>query len=150
MRFALLAGALLFVIPASGQGAPEVGDCAPGTAEGFLENAGARAPLYTSGRLFWDPAPGTDTGTYEVPRGGGVSAAFTMSLWVAGLADPDGDGVGDLWPDLRFSGSTYANAEYWPGPLAADGGPPSAEACAAADRIWRVTLADVAAYNASG
>ncbi|MEM6289448.1 MAG: hypothetical protein AAF845_20080, partial [Bacteroidota bacterium] len=39
---------------------------------------------------------------------------------------------------------------YWPGPLAADGGPPSAEACAAADRIWRVTLADVAAYNASG
>ena len=74
-----------------------------------------------------------------MPKGGGVYAFFAASLWLGGTA-PDGE--------LRFSGSDYGAYEFVPGPLDADGDPPAD--CEAADRMWRVTLADVVAYNTTG
>ena len=138
MRLAPLLALALLAASASAQ----VGDCATGTAVAYLENAGARAPLYNTGSLFWDDADRPSVG-YEVPKGSGVSAMFVSSLWIGGLANGNEH-------DLRLSATRYGPYELWPGPLAADGGAPSAASCAAADRIWRVTLADVARYNATG
>lgn len=111
-------------------------NCDLGNAEVFLENAGVRALLFNNGALFWK---GGDH-IYEIPKGSGRQAMFAMGLWIGGMVDDT----------LHFAGSDYGPYEYWPGPLAEDGGAPSAASCAAYDRIWRVTLEDIARYNTTG
>lgn len=129
----LLAGPLAF--------AQETGDCAPGTAHVILDGSDVRASLYNTGRLFYDArTEADDPPHFEVPKGSGVDAMFSSSLWVGGLFDGDRNA-------LRMSATTYSLPELWPGPLPADGVAPSATDCAAADRIWHVTLEDVARYN---
>ena len=114
------------------------GTCDRGATEAFLDDGDVRAMVRTDGMLFGDgPRPG-----YEVPSGSGVTAVHAAGLWIGGR-------VGE---ELRFAGQLYGGGgtEYWPGPLGPDGAAPSASSCAAYDRIWSVTLADVAAYNATG
>ena len=133
---ALVAVALAAVALAAVAAPPSLAQadrCEP-TATALLDNAGVRAELHNTGGLFWRGRGAT----YEVPKDGGLDAIFTANLWVAGQRE----GVG------LYAMSTYGPWEFWPGPLDADGEPPAD--CAAYDRIWRVTLADVAAYNATG
>jgi hypothetical protein len=60
---------------------------------------------------------------------------------VGGLADGE----------LRVAGATYADFEFWPGPLdPATGRPPDPEDCSEYDRIWRVSRHDVAEYYRTG
>ncbi|MEM1054443.1 MAG: T9SS type A sorting domain-containing protein [Bacteroidota bacterium] len=128
--FLLAALALVLATPASTQ------ECAPARAEAYLEGADVRALLFNNGALFWK---GGDH-VYEVPKGSGRQSIFSAAFWLSGTVDGE----------PRFSGSDYGPYEYWPGPLLEDGGAPSPDSCAEHDRIWSVTLADVAAYNATG
>ncbi|MEM6325585.1 MAG: T9SS type A sorting domain-containing protein [Bacteroidota bacterium] len=111
--------------------------CEPARATSALEQAGVRAQLFNNGALFWrdDASPRG----YEVPRGAGIHSVFHASLWIAGRVNGQD----------RFAGSRYGPYEYWPGPLDADG-QTDADRCAAYDRIWRVTLEDIARYNTTG
>ena len=141
MRVVTLLVLLLAGPPALAQ---ETGDCAPGTAHVILDGSDVRASLYNTGRLFYDArTEADDPPHFEVPKGSGVDAMFSSSLWVGGLFDGDRNA-------LRMSATTYSLPELWPGPLPADGAAPSAADCAAADRIWHVTLEDIARYNDTG
>ncbi|WP_143537616.1 T9SS type A sorting domain-containing protein [Rubrivirga marina] len=114
------------------------GACERGAAEAYIDDGDVRAMVRTDGMLFGDGIrPG-----YEVPKGSDVTAVHAASLWIGGL-------VGE---DLRMAAHLYGGGgtEYWPGPLGPAGAAPSAWDCVAYDRIWSVTLADVAAYNATG
>ncbi len=127
--------ALASVVLAGPAAAQSAGTCAQGTAAAVLEAGEVRAGLYNVGSLFrrlGDVA-------YEVPRGNGTNAMSVASFLMGGR-------VGD---SLRVSGYTERGL-LWPGPLGADGAVPTDESCQAHDRIWSVTLADVAQYNATG
>ncbi|MEM6325588.1 MAG: T9SS type A sorting domain-containing protein [Bacteroidota bacterium] len=130
MRLATLLLVLSFGLTAAAQ------PCDRATAEATLDGAGVRAKLFTSGALFWN---GGDH-VYEVPAGSGRQSIFSAALWLSGTVDGE----------ARFSGTDYGPYEYWPGPLGPGGAPPTPASCAEHDRIWSVTLADVAAYNETG
>ncbi|MEM9998944.1 MAG: hypothetical protein AAF809_14675, partial [Bacteroidota bacterium] len=110
--------------PASATGARAgIGTCSPGTASADLDIGGARARLYNTGGLFG----GSGDPVYEVPRDSDAQAISSASIWVGGTVNGE----------LRFAGADYADWEWWPGPLNADGGAPSD--CTPFDRIWVVT-----------
>ena len=124
------AAALVFLVP----GAAAQGSCALGTASATLDANDVSAELYNTGGLFWrGGAPG-----YEVPKGGGVNAMFAAGLWVGGKVDGE----------LRLAAADYGAWEFWPGPLSDDGAPPTD--CAAFDRIYLVSQADIDAYDQTG
>src|SRR5690606_25252109 len=104
----------------------------------FLDVNGVRAGLFNRGQLFFtggDPH-------YEVPKGSGVHAIFEAGIWMGGLVDGE----------LRIAAATYAqggqNYEFFPGPLGADGSPPTD--CTPYDRIWTVSRADLHRYAEAG
>ncbi len=130
----LAAALLLCTVPAAAQ---TVGDCAPGTAEADLDVNDVRARVFNGGNLFFGNR--TDDGSgYLVPKRLGLSPVFVSNLWIGGK-------VGG---ELRVAGSRYDDFEFWPGPLGPDGAPPAD--CAAFDRIYRVSRADVARYLETG
>ncbi|MEM1054441.1 MAG: T9SS type A sorting domain-containing protein [Bacteroidota bacterium] len=112
-------------------------NCARARADIYVENAGVRARLFNNGALFWS---GTNDLRYEVPKDSGIQAIFAAGLWIGGTVEGE----------TRFAGSDYGPYEYWPGPLGPDGAAPTPASCAAYDRIWRVTLEDIARYNETG
>ena len=129
-RYTLLAS--LFTLLASAPAAQP--SCPSSSAAATLDAGEVRAVVYPNGNLFWRGSGSQ----YEVPAGSRIYAIFSSTLWVGGT-------VGG---QPRFSGSTYGPWEFRPGALDADGQPPAD--CAAHDRIWHVSLEDVAAYNATG
>ena len=132
--FFLLGLVVSLTVSASPAGAQA---CEPAQAEAMLEGAGVRASVFNNGALFWR---GSGDHVYEVPRGSGKHSLFNANLWLSGSVDGE----------PRFAGSDYRPQEFWPGPLAENGAPPSPESCAEHDRIWSVTLEDIARYNARG
>ncbi|MEM6325586.1 MAG: T9SS type A sorting domain-containing protein [Bacteroidota bacterium] len=111
--------------------------CARGTAEAHLENAGGRALLSTDGSLI---PRGVGQGLpYEIPRGSG--AQVMDGLEVRLTAEVNGG--------LRASGNDFGLFDFVPGPLDGSGNA-TADLCATYDRIWRVTLEDIARYNTTG
>ncbi|MEM8601575.1 MAG: hypothetical protein AAGF99_16795, partial [Bacteroidota bacterium] len=129
MRLATLLLALIVAPAATAQV-----NCPTSTTTNVLEGNDVQARLYANGNLFWQ---GGDP-LYEVPKDSGVQAIFAAGLWMGGF-------VRDT---MRFAGADYGNWEFRPGPLD-DTGQPLADA-SAYDRIWRITLADIARYNATG
>ncbi|MEM8601578.1 MAG: T9SS type A sorting domain-containing protein [Bacteroidota bacterium] len=129
MRLATLLLALLVAPTAAAQF-----NCPTSTTTNVLEGNDVRARLYANGNLFWQ---GGDP-LYEVPKDSSVQAIFAAGLWMGGFVDDT----------LRFAGADYSDWEFRPGPLD-DFGQPLADA-SAYDRIWHVTLADIARYNATG
>ncbi len=131
----ILCGLLLALLggnpPARAQ---TVGTCALGEAEADLDVNNVRARLYNAGNLFWRG----QGNVYTVPKWGEAEALFTSGLWVGGYVNGE----------LRFAGARFADYEYWPGPLDADGNPPPD--CAAFDRIYRVSRADLERYEQTG
>ena len=117
----------------------------PGRAAGTLDVGGVEADVFNTGALFYGS---TGTERYEVPKGEGVAALFSASVWIGGTVDGD----------LRVSGATYGQGggrsdyfEFWPGPL--DEGSadlPDASDCSAYDRIWVVSAQQVADYERGG
>lgn len=110
------------------------GSCLPATATSVLDANNVRAALYNSGALFWQGG----SALYEVPKDAGVHSMFTTSLWVGGMVNDE----------LRIAGSRYSNHEFWPGPLDANGNPPSD--CTPYDQIYKITAEDIATFDNTG
>src|SRR5688572_24828403 len=135
LRYALVS--VLVLLPLSAR-AQQPGSCALGRAEGDLDVGDVFARVFNTGSLFFG---NQSQAAYIVPKNSGKSPIFAAGLWVGGLADGE----------LRVAGATYADFEFWPGPLdPATGRPPNPDDCSAYDRIWRVSRHDVAEYYRTG
>ena len=134
MRLLTLAGLLLAAAPALAQ---TPGSCTLGTARGDLATPDLFARVFNTGSLFFGNQTFSGEG-YLVPRGAGHSSIFAAGLWVGGR-------VGG---EVRTAGSRYDGFQFWPGPLDAGAVLPDPAGCAAYDRIWVASPADVAAYEA--
>jgi hypothetical protein len=122
---------------ASAASAQTPGACALGTAQRELDVSYVRAVLFNTGSLFFGNAVSAG---YLAPASEDRSPVYAAGLWFAGL-------VGG---DLRVAAATYQNFEFWPGPLNPGATLPNPTDCSAYDRIWVVSAADVAAYEAGG
>ena len=137
MRLSVLTLVGLLLTPVlRAQADPAFGDCALGTAQVDLREANVRARMFNTGGFFWKGG----NAEYEVPKGSGLTSIFAAGLWMAGTIDGE----------IRATWADYGDWEWRPGPLGPGGSAPSVASCEAADRIWRVTVGDVAAYNAGG
>jgi hypothetical protein len=138
MRAEALLLAALVAAGAGRAGAQAPGECELGRAEGEIDVGGVYAKVFNTGSLFFG---NTSQAAYEVPKGSGRSPIFAAGLWVGGLVEGE----------LRVAGATYADFEFWPGPLdPATGRPPNPNDCSDYDRIWRVSRHDVAEYYRTG
>jgi hypothetical protein len=138
MRAEALLLAALVAAGAGRAGAQAPGECELGRAEGEIDVGGVYAKVFNTGSLFFG---NTSQAAYEVPKGSGKSPIFAAGLWVGGLVEGE----------LRVAGATYADFEFWPGPLdPATGRPPNPNDCSDYDRIWRVSRHDVAEYYRTG
>ena len=126
--------ALLACLPAAAQ---TPGSCALGTAQADLATPDLFARVFNTGSLFYGNQ--TDA-AYVVPRASGNSPLFLTNFWVGGR-------VGG---EVRTAAARYDNFEFWPGPLGQDGRPVNPADCSAFDRIYVVSPADVAAFEATG
>ncbi|MDG1262774.1 MAG: T9SS C-terminal target domain-containing protein [Flavobacteriales bacterium] len=86
--------------------------CAPATALRDLEWNNVRALITTNGALWHDRS--VSRGSYEVPKGEGVSVMYGGALWMGGLS-PD--------QQLKIAAMRYGNSgsDFWTGPLTNDG-----------------------------
>ncbi|HEX7070254.1 MAG TPA: hypothetical protein VF190_05595, partial [Rhodothermales bacterium] len=113
--------------------------CDQGIATVQLDVNNVRADLYNTGQLFYPAGPG-----YEVPKGSGNHAVFATGLWIGGLADGE----------LRMAAATYAqfgeDYEFFPGPLNDDGSVPNPNDCSQYDVMYKVSRADIIAYEETG
>src|SRR5687768_11177362 len=122
MRLRHVALLALVSAPAAIAQVPVPGTCEAGRAQADLNVSDVQARLFNRGNLFFG---NTSQAAYIVPRMTGRSSVFNMGVWVGGL-------VGG---DLRVAGASYADFEFWPGPLdAATGRPPDPEDCSEYDR----------------
>lgn len=100
---------------------PDVGTCALGTASEVLSHdssfRSASNTLRNDGTLFED------------------FPFYDAALWVGARVNGE----------VRFAGSMYGDAEFWPGPLEEDEAPTD---CAEHDRIYVVTRDQIRSYNA--
>ena len=132
LRVALLSSLWLFVNPAA---LAQIGSCDEAKAHAFLETDNIRASIYNNGALFWKPA---EPNTYVVPKDGGVNAMYASAMMVGGLIDGE----------LHMAASSYGPYEFWPGPLDAEGNPPSD--CRPYDQIWEINNDDFALFEKDG
>ncbi len=138
MRRLILALALLVPALAAAQ---TPGSCTLGVAQADLATPDLSARLFNTGSLFY--GNGTQA-AYTVPRGRGTSPVYAAGLWAGGRVNGE----------VRTAGGTYGAPSiaftFWPGPLDAGAALPNPSDCSAFDRIWLVTPADVAAFEAGG
>jgi len=86
--------------------------CAPATALRDLEWNNVSALITTNGALWHDRS--LSRGSYEVPKGGGVSVMYGGAIWMGGLSP-------DL--QLKIAAMRYGSSgsDFWTGPLTTDG-----------------------------
>lgn len=132
LRYILGLASVVLLVPSAI--AQQVGTCAPAQAEASLDIGNVRTLLHSDGPLSWR----RNQTIYELPKGSGQNAIFVTSLWIGGK-------VGD---SLHIAAARYGNYEFWPGPLDEVGNPPAN--CSDYDRIYRVALSDIQAYNRTG
>ena len=112
----------------------QIGTCEQAQAFAILEAGNIRARIYNNGPLFWRGGQNV----YEAPKGSGLHSMFASHFIVAGLVDTN----------LRVAASTYGPYEFWPGPLDANGSPPTD--CSEYDRIWELHDDDFAHLDQTG
>ena len=115
-------------------GGPEPGNCTAGRAERDLNVNNVSARAFVNGSLFFGNSSQAE---YYVE---GASSIFASGIWIGGRAEGS----------IVTAGATYADFEFWPGPLAEGGRPVNPNDCSAYDRIWSVTRDDINAYEANG
>ncbi len=137
-RYALLIPvALALTAPAAAQ-EPVPGSCELGNAQADLNVSDVQARLFNTGSLFFG---NSSQAAYLVPRMAQKSPMFAAGLWVGGL----------IGGEVRVAGATYADFEFWPGPIdPATGRPPNPDDCSGYDRIYVVSVRDVEDYDATG
>ncbi len=126
---------LTFLVANNEVDAQTTGTCDTGVAAAELDVAGVRARVFNTGGLFFQ---GGGLGEYEVPKGSGAHSVFASNIWVGGMVNGE----------LRISAATYADREFWPGPLDSEANPPPD--CSIYDRIWKVSDADIRTYESTG
>jgi hypothetical protein len=109
-----------------------VGNCTTGRAQQYLDANNVRARMLNTGGLFWNGDPNV----YTVPKGGKANAIFASGFWLGGYDEQN---------KLHIAAATFGNWEFWPGPLDANGNPPSD--CSKYDRIWKVNQSDIRDYE---
>ncbi|MEZ7817369.1 MAG: T9SS C-terminal target domain-containing protein, partial [Flavobacteriales bacterium] len=107
--------------------------CAPATALRDIEWNNVKALIETGGSLWQDRA--NSSGSYEVPRGGGVSSLYAGALWMGGIS-PD--------QQLKLAALTFRQGnDFWTGPLTNDGGAEiDATVCQEYDKFFVSTRAE--------
>ncbi len=112
----------------------QVGACTPTLGEAYLDVNNVRARIFNNGNLFWRGSPHV----YEVPKDGGTQAIFTSGIWIGGYTGGE----------LRVAAARYHSYHFWAGPLDEMGHPPPD--CSKFDRLYKISLADIQEYEASG
>ncbi|MBX2818500.1 MAG: T9SS type A sorting domain-containing protein [Rhodothermaceae bacterium] len=125
----------IFLLAITHPATAQVGTCTEAQAQATLEVGNIHASIFNNGRLFFDNNAGK---SYEVPKGSGVNSIFASTFLIGGLIEDT----------LRISSSTFGPYEFWPGPLDANGNPPSD--CSAYDRIWEIKTSDFEQYEGNG
>lgn len=112
--------------------------CIPPTASTFLELNNVKALIHTAGNLW--QIPGRNFCHYEVPKGSGIMALFTSSLWLGGT---------DVNGQLKLAAMRYRNGnDYWAGPLTTAGDAEiTPEVCQEYDRHFRISREEVQQFN---
>lgn len=132
--------------------------CAPATARLTMDFNDVSAFIEQGGSMFLNRSTGV--AAYEVPKGGGVRAIFSGSLWMGGT---------DVNGQLKLAGLTFRNGnDFWAGPLTisegsgnynpleplGDGsqrgfGPAASceDVCLAYDRFFTIRKAEVIRYR---
>jgi len=113
--------------------------CAPATALKDIEWNNVKALIETGGSLWQDRA--NSSGSYEVPKGGGVSSLYAGALWMGGIS-PD--------QQLKLAALTFRNGnDFWTGPLTNDGSAEIDEnTCKQYDEFFVSTRADAQLHRA--
>ncbi len=132
LLFALAAG----TSPLAYGQAPLPGDCLIGRAEKDLDVNNVLARMFNTGSLFFGNTTVAGDG-YLVPQAAQRSPIFASGIWIGGQVDGD----------IRVAGSTYDDFEFWPGPLNDDGTLPNPSNCSEFDRIYKVSRADILAFE---
>lgn len=117
-------------------------NCAPPTAEVWMEVNNVRAYLRNGGDMFWTFEYNKMTG-YEIPKYSGNTYARTKSLFLGGI---------DANSQLHTAGQTYRQFgfDFWPGPISNNGTIDSA-VCKQWDRIFKVSAPEIInAKNGNG
>ncbi len=107
-----------------------------------LHGNNIKARILNGGDLFWDFSDGQFIPN-PTPGGNDPATIFSAALWIGGV-DPGGN--------LKLSAVTYRNngtTDYWPGPLDPATGTTANVVCANWDRIFKVTGAQIAAFQAA-
>jgi len=113
--------------------------CTPPNASTYLELNNVSALIHTAGNL-WQIA-GQNRSHYEVPKGSGIMALFTSSLWLGGV---------DINGQLKLAALRYRNGQdYWTGPLTTAGDAEIIpETCLTYDKHFKITKEEVLQFNA--
>ena len=112
----------------------QVGTCEKAQADAILNAGNIRAQIFNNGALFWNGGQNL----YESPKNSGLHSIFMSSFVLTGYIDGD----------LRAAATTYGPYEFWPGPLDANGNPPSD--CSEYDRIWEINDDDFLLFDQTG
>jgi len=95
----------------SNVGQPKSAGCIPAAQRFIMDFNDVSAMLEIGGLLFMDRTqPNRAAATYEVPKGGGVTAIYAASLWMGGY---------DVNGQLKVAAVTFRNSgdDFWGGPL---------------------------------
>ena len=112
--------------------------CNPPNASTFIELNNVKALIHTAGNLW--QIQGQNFCHYEVPKGSGIMALFTSSLWLGGV---------DFNGQLKLAALRYRNGQdYWNGPLTTTGEAEiTPEVCNEYDKHFKITKEEVQQFN---
>lgn len=112
--------------------------CVPATASIDLDINNVRARLMTGGDMWWNQ--GTNTPSYEVPKGSGKHSLFAGSCWIGGI---------DANNQLKVAAQLYRSEgnDYWPGPIDIKTKSIDAATCSEWDRFWKVDNSTIIAFR---
>jgi hypothetical protein len=112
--------------------------CNSPNASTFIELNNVKALIHTAGNLW--QIPGQNYCHYEVPKGSGIMALFTSSLWLGGV---------DFNGQLKLAALRYRNGQdYWTGPLTTTGEAEiTPEVCNEYDRHFKITKEAVQQFS---
>ena len=123
----------------SASGESRAAGCTPPNSSTYLELNNVSALIHTAGNL-WQIA-GQNRSHYEVPKGSGIMALFTSSLWLGGV---------DVNGQLKLAALRYRNGQdYWTGPLTTSGEAEIIpETCLEYDKHFKITKEEVLQFDA--
>lgn len=113
--------------------------CKPATAAIDLDINNVRSRVMTGGDMWWNQ--GTNTPSYEVPKGQGKHSLFAGSCWIGGI-----DGNGQLKVAAQLFRNNGQN-DYWPGPIDNATKNITAASCSEWDRFWKVNASVVSEFR---